>query len=44
MKIYYHYFKDKKYNGWFKLPYKRFLGNEVKKIKIFKLFTIYKGV
>ena len=43
MKIYYHYFEDKKYNGWFKGTYKKFLGHIVIKIKIFKLFTIYKS-
>lgn len=42
MKIYYHYFEDKKYNGWFREKYKSFLGHTVIKIKIFRLFTIYR--
>lgn len=41
-KIYYHYFENPKYNGWFRGKYKTFLGHKVIKIKLFRLFTIYK--
>ena len=41
MKIYYHYFENKKYNGWYRLAYKNFLGHKVVKIKFLRLFTIY---
>ena len=42
IKIYYHYFEDPKYNGWFRGKYKSFLGKKVIKIKLFGLFTIFK--
>lgn len=42
-KIYYHYFEDPKYNGWFRSKYERFLGSKVIKIKLFRLLTIFKG-
>ena len=42
MKIYYHYFEDKKYNCWLRGRYERFLGQETKKIKLFKIITVYK--
>ncbi len=41
MKIYYHYFEEKRLNGWYRLPYKTFLSVKTLKIKLFGLFTIY---
>lgn len=41
MKIYYHYFEDKRLNGFLRGKYVTFLGNKVLKIKLFRLFTIY---
>ena len=42
IKRYYHYFENPKYNGWFRLKYTSFMGHKVVKIKLFKIFTIYK--
>ena len=42
IKKYYHYFEDPKYNGWFRLKYRKFMGHQVTKIKLFNLITIYR--